>query len=244
MTHSERASEQDSRTELAGNVSSPSSIPYQGSSIRFSLGNLLLWTGIVALGVAYAVTLSRLQTAQSELQRLRQLTGHLEPTGKDQLAAVRVPSDQPMTYRIRVRVPESPPYRVAYSSVWPVDTTGPEWFSAVSVPPGESMLIVRILKDPRDEKWKITTLRQTESGTRRSATVLPADHVKLFRGSHDWLRSGITGRTTTVAKGESLRLLDERILYGPGATMLYGDRPQEQDMIGVFAELQPDTGPL
>ena len=48
----------------------------------------------------------------------------------------------------------------------------------------------------------------------------------------------------TTDKSAALRLLDERWLVGEGGLLLYGDRPPERDQIGVYAELQPDTGPL
>jgi hypothetical protein len=212
---------------------------------RFSLIGLLLVVSLAGVSLAYAVTLRRLRVAEAELTRLRQETGYLEPTGDDTVAAVRLTSDQPMTYRLRVRVPSAPRYRLAYSSVWPHAESGPSWFAAVPMPPGESVVIVRILKDPRDERWKITALRRGEDGTRRIATALPGQHVDVFTGSHDWLRSGIPrDQTTTAAAGQALRVLDERVLVGEGAMMLYGDAPPDDDMIGVFAELQPDVGPL
>jgi len=212
---------------------------------RFSLIGLLLAVSVIAIALAYVVTLRRLMVAEAELIRLRQETGYLEPTADDTVAAVRLISDQPMTFRLRVRVPASPRYRLAYSSVWPQGASQPAWFGAVPMPPGESVVIVRIVKDIRDERWKITTLRRGDDGTRRIATVLPDPHVAVFTGSHDWLRSGIPrDKTTTVAVGKSIRLLDERVLVGEGATMLYGDAPADDDMIGVFAELQPDSGPL
>ena len=120
----------------------------------------------------------------------------------------------------------------------------PKWFGAVDVPPGESVVIVRIMKDPRDDQWKITTLRRGASGTRRIATTLPADQVEIFLGSHDWLSAGVTLQTATRPAGQSLRLLDERILVGEGAMMLYGDRPPTGEMVGIFAELQPDIGAI
>lgn len=212
---------------------------------RFSLLGLLLIVSLAAVGSAYVITLRRLRSAETELARLRKETGYLEPTADDQIAAVRLTSDQPMTYRLRVRVPDAPRYRIAYSSIWPQSASGPTWFGAVPMPPGESIVIVRVLKDFRDDRWKITTLRRGADGTRRIATVLPDDHVNVFTGSHDWLKSGIVrDRTTTAAAGRSIRLLDERVLVGEGAMMLYGDAPPDGDLIGVFAELQPDIGPL
>ena len=212
--------------------------------VRFSITTLLLLMTVIALGSAQCITLWRLRAAESELSRLRQETGYLAPTGDDQIAATRLTSDQPMTYRMRVRVPESTPYRIAYSSLWRDSQPSPEWFGAVDVPAGESVVILRVMKDPRDERWKITILRRDFEGTRRMATVLPKSQVEVFLGSHDWLRSGITQQTATRPIGQSLRLLDERVLVGEGAMMLYGDRAPEADLIGVFAELQPDIGSI
>lgn len=216
---------------------------------RFSLLQLLLALSVVALACGYVVTLSRLRSAQNELLRLRNELGYLEASGDEEIAAVRMTSDQPMTYRVRVRVPAKPAYRIAYSSLWPELSAQPDWFAAVPVPVGESLVIVRILKDPRDDRWKITTLVRGDlagesSGTRRMATVLPDEHTTIFRGSHEWLRAGIPRKTTLAPVGQSLRVLDDRALVGPGAQVLYGDRPPEQDTVGVFAELQPDIGPL
>lgn len=210
----------------------------------FSLAWLLTLLLLIALGSAYLVTLSKLRSAEAELARLRVETGYLAPCGPDEIAAVRLPVDQPMSYRIRVRVPETTPYRVAYSSFWPKSSSSPQWFGAVQVPPGESMIWVRILKDPRDERWKIAVVQPGSEGTRRMATALPEPQVAVFLRSNDWLRSGVSNKTETISVGESLRLLDERVLVGEGAMMLYGDRPPDDDMVGIFAELQPDVGAL
>ncbi|WP_286177643.1 hypothetical protein [Stieleria mannarensis] len=218
--------------------------PVRRLPVQFSLTWLLMLLLVIALASAYLVTVARLRTAEAELSRLREETGYLPPSAEDEIAAARLTSDQPMTYRIRVRVPASPPYRIAYSSVWPEAKAAPVWFGAVDVPPGESVVTVRILKDPRDDRWKITTLRRSVDGTRRMATVLPQNHVEIFRGSHDWLSAGVSRQSSTRPVGQSLRLLDERVLVGEGAMMLYGDRPPAEEMVGVFAELQPDSGAI
>ncbi len=212
--------------------------------VQFSLTWLLTVLLVVALASAYGVTAARLRSAEAELIRLRKETGYLPPTDEDEIAAVRLISDQPMTYRLRVRVPASPRYRIAYSSLWPESAAAPRWFGAVAVPPGESVVTVRILRDPRDDRWKITALRRGADGTRRMATVLPEKHVDIFCGSHDWLGSGVTRQCSTRPIGQSLRLLDERVLVGEGAMMLYGDGPPSGEMVGVFAELQPDIGAI
>ncbi len=113
--------------------------------VQFSLTWLLTVLLVVALASAYGVTAVRLRSAEAELIRLRKETGYLPPTDEDEIAAVRLISDQPMTYRLRVRVPASPRYRIAYSSLWPESAAAPRWFGAVAVPPGESVVTVRIL---------------------------------------------------------------------------------------------------
>lgn len=212
--------------------------------LRYSLTGMLNLLLLVALASACVISITRLRRAEAELARLREETGYLPPSGDDEIAAVRLTSDQPMTYRLRVRVPQSPAYRIVYSSHWPESRTSPQWFGAVGVPPGESVVTVQVVKDPRDERWKITTLRRGLDGTRRIATALPESQVKVFRGSHDWLSSGVTRHSSTRPVGDSLRLLDERVLVGEGAMMLYGDGPPADAMLGIFAELQPDIGAI
>ena len=171
--------------------------------------------------------------------------GYLSNTLPGQIAAARAPSDQPLTYRLRVRAPETlQGYRVAYSSHWPQNSSGPQWFGAVEVPAGESIITVRIMEDPRDHRWKIATSVAAANGTRRMATVLPQEQVEIFRGAHEVLSTGIGRQTLAVGADQSIRLLDERWLVGETALLLYGDRAPDEDQIGVYAELQPDIGPL
>ncbi len=211
---------------------------------RFSLATLLGMTALVALLLAHVNAVRRLEQATAELGKLRRETGYLSESASNEIAAARAPNDEPLTYRARVRIPDLVKYRVAYSSLWPSGASGPQWFAAVDVPPGESVVTVRILEDPRDQTWKITTIVRSELGTKRVATVLPMDHVRVFRGTHDAMSMGI-GRETQVAQAtESIRLIDERWIVGEGGLLLYGDRSPQQDQIGVYAELQPDDRPL
>ena len=216
----------------------------QSPRLQISLLNLLFCLTIAVLVIGYWNASRQLNKTQSELADLRRANGYLGETPSDHIAAIRSPSDQPLTYRVRVRVPDKPKFRVAYSSIWKKESLNPSWFAAIAVPPGDSLVIVRILEDPRDEKWKITTLVRSDRGTKRIATTLPDDQVAIFRSSHDSIGNGVGKQTTTVAKTECLRLLDERWLVGEGGLMLYGDRPPERDQIGIYAELQPDIGPL
>ena len=211
---------------------------------RFSLRGLILAFTTIALLSAWIATTMRLRSAEAELAVLRRQTGYLEPSRSDQVAAVRVPSEQPLTFRLRVRVPGSGRFRVAYSTFWPSGSVSPEWYSAVELPAGESQLIVQIHEDPRDDRWKITTTVRCERGTKRMATVLPDEHVRLFRKPNDAVSTGIGRQTTFAAMTENVRLLDERWQVGEAGLLLYGNREPESDVIGIFAELQPDDGPL
>ncbi len=209
-----------------------------------SIRGLLTLVLVVALAAGYFISQRRLHQLEGELSRLRTENGYLSASDSGQIAAARAPSDQPLTYRVRVRVPETPKFRVAYSSVWEQDSADPTWFAAVDLPPGESLIIVRVQEDPRDDRWKLTTLVQSDRGTKRVATALPEEHVKIFRGSHDAISMGVSRQTTKVAKDHSIRLLDERWVVGEGGLLLYGNQSPQRDQIGIYAELQPDIGPL
>ncbi|TWU27028.1 hypothetical protein Pla52o_08850 [Novipirellula galeiformis] len=226
----------------------PSTAPQhrpQGRARRqWSLREFLGLVTIGMLGVALVVLLGRVRRAETELVRLRQEHGYLEPSTAEEIAASRAPSDQPLTYRARVRVPDQPRYRVCYSTWWPKNTSAPEWFAAVDLPPGESVVTVKIGSDPRDSQWKITATVQSERGTKRLATVLPAEHVTIFRGTHDALRLGIGNETVRAGTSSSIRLIDDRWLAGNAGVLLYGDKPPSENQVGVFAELQPDQGPI
>lgn len=214
--------------------------------IRFSLREMFGLLTISVLVVALMTTIFRLQASQTELTRLRDEAGYLGSTPRDHIAAAVLPSAEPLTYRVRIRIPESStPYRLAYSTVWPAGQSGPVWFAAIPAPQGESMVTVRIAEDPRDERWKVSALLATAARTKRMATGLRSDQVEVFRGSHQIFRQGIPrGKTTSVPADQVLRVLDERWLVGENGLLLYGDRPPESDQIGIYAELQPDIGPL
>lgn len=216
-------------------------VPQFRLSLREYLG--LVTIGMLAVGLA--MTTMRLRKSEALLAAMRAENGYLTDTQPGQIAAARAPSDQPLTYRVRVRVPASPTeYRVAYSSIWPSQSLAPQWYGAVPVRPGESLVTVRILEDPRDHRWKMAAIVASPQSTKRMATVLPPEHVDVFRGSHDVVRTGVGRETQAVSNGDSIRLLDERWLVGEGALLLYGDRAPENDQIGVYVELQPDIGPL
>ena len=212
---------------------------------RFSLREYMGLVTIVILATGLVFSIRRLRHLEVEVAKMRSETGYLQETAPGQIAAARAPSDQPLTYRVRVRVPEgASKFRVAYSSLWPSRAAGPQWYGAVPMPGGESIVTIRVLEDPRDKKWKIASLVSSVEGNQRMATVLPPKHVTVFRGSHDVLSTGVGRETQAVQQTGSIRLLDERWLVGEGALLLYGDRPPTTDQIGIYAELQPDVGPL
>jgi hypothetical protein len=211
---------------------------------RFSLREYLGGATIVMLAVGLIATAARLRKADAELARLHRQLGYLAETNPGQIAAARAPSDQPLTYKVRLRVPPNCKFRVTYSSMLPKDSSSPAWYGAVPVPAGESTLTIRVHEDPRDHQWKILAAISGDSGTRRMATVLPDRQTEIFRGAHEVVATGIGSETLAVQSNQSIRLLDERWLVGEGSLLLYGDRAPERDQIGIYAELQPDNGPL
>jgi len=216
-----------------------------GVRLSLSLREYLGLVTIVILVMGLGFTLQRQWRIEAEVTKLRAESGYLNRTEPGQIAAARAPSDQPLTYRVRVRVPTgSARFRIAYSSLWPQNSTTPHWFGAVPVPSGESLVTLRILEDPRDQRWKIAALVASPEGNQRMSTVLPPEHVKIFRGSHDVVSTGVSRKTHRANATDTLRLLDERWLVGEGALLLYGDRAPKEDQVGIYAELQPDSGPL
>ncbi|MEO1527778.1 MAG: hypothetical protein AAFX06_20300 [Planctomycetota bacterium] len=209
----------------------------------FTLGSLMLWVTTIALACGLVVTVQRLRSAETELAKLREEVGYLGPTRADQVAAVRAQVLEPLTYQFRVRVPERQKYRLVYSSIWPVDSDAPDWFGALSVPSGESTVIVRVLRDPRDDQWKIAAICRSELGTRRIGTVLPEPHVALFRSPQEWSTAGVSRVAHVTDAGDFIRLVENRMIRGEEA-LLFGARPRDQDAVGVFAQLEPDVGAL
>ncbi len=210
---------------------------------RFSLRQSLVFAAVMGLVLSYALNFRRMRIAEYELRRLQNEVGYLEGWESDEIAAVRIAADQPLTWQARVHVPSSARYRLAYSAVWRSESSKPDWFSAVRMPAGESIVTIRVLKDPRDDRWKISTAVRNPDATDRAGTVLPDEISEVLRGSHDVISAGIRQQTTTRSVGQSLRLFDERYFSG-SSLLLYGDRPPEEDLIGIFAELQPDVGTL
>lgn len=213
--------------------------------MRISLRELIGLVTIAALAVAVGSLIVQTRAMRNELSRYRVEVGYLQPTGDDEIAASRAPFDEPLAWKFRVRVPDGQPrYRLTYATTWPRGERSPKWYGAVPIEPGESRVTVRIMRDQRDQRWKASVVVSSKNQTRRMASVLPPEQVEIFRGSHQQLARGIDRGTVSVSAGESIRVLDQRYLVGEGSLMLFGDSPPKSDQIGVYAELQPDAGPL
>ena len=215
---------------------------HHGRGVNFSLREMIGLVTIIALAVALWNAMSRMREQERELTVMRQEFGYLAPSEPNELAASRSPSEQPLSYRMRIRLPaqkgEDFPYQVVYSSLWEAGNPDPTWFGGVRVPSGESLVTVQIIDDPRDGRWKLATVVSSQSGTSRMSTVLPAPHEEIFRGSHDVISAAI-GRETLISEvGSSVRLLDERWLIDGAGVVLDGSAPKESQ-VGVYAELQP-----
>jgi len=210
---------------------------------QVTIRGLLVLIAVLGFAISYVKNFYRMRAAESELARLHDEVGYLQPSGPGEIAAVRTASEEPLTWQTRVRIPKGTPYRVAYSALWPASTRSPSWFAAQPIPVGESVITVRVLKDPRDDRWKISTIVRHADGVARIGTTLPEEISEVFRGSYDVMSSGVGRQTTRRPAGETLRILDERYFAG-ASLLLYGDRGPEEDLVGVFAELQPDVGPL
>lgn len=210
---------------------------------QISIRGMLIFVALVGFVISYAINFSRMRAAESELARLRDEVGFLQPSNASEIAAVRVLADEPLTWQSRVRIPDGQSYRLAYSALWTASKQSPEWFAAHPMRPGESTIIVRVLKDARDDRWKMSTIIRHADGVSRIATALPDEISSVFRGSHDVISAGVGRQTVTRPSGESLRIIDERFFAG-NSMLLYGDRGPSEDMVGVFVELQVDKGPL
>jgi len=101
----------------------------------------------------------------------------------------------------------------------------------------------RSRQDPRDDRWKITSIIRHADGIARIGTTLPDEISEIFRGTHDVMSTGVGKQTVTCPVGQSLRILDERYFSG-SSLLLYGDSGPRENLVGVYAELQPDIGPL
>ncbi|WP_145169008.1 hypothetical protein [Rubripirellula lacrimiformis] len=214
--------------------------------LRLSLREILGGVTLAVFALGWGTTVMKLRSVQADLSRLRSEVGYLEPTAEGQMAALRAPADQPLTYRFHVRCPPgSVKHRLAYSVLLERGQVHPTWFGAVPIAAGDAVVTVRIQEDPRDSRWKISVVADQASRVRRISTALPPEWVAIFRESHEVVSTGIPrGQQVAADPKQSIRVLDERWLVGEGSLLLYGDRPPDSDQLGVYAELQPDIGPL
>ncbi|MEZ6091745.1 MAG: hypothetical protein R3C05_27800 [Pirellulaceae bacterium] len=213
-------------------------MPKQAGKLRFSLRSFLLTAIVLSLVCSHLWTSLRYRESIVELKKLRREVGYLTEPDLSKLVATRVPSDDPLTWKARVRTPALQSYQIAYSTVWPGGEIAPRWYSAQVLPEGESLITLRLLRDPRDNRWKIITLVRHEGSVWRMATALTDRQTKLFQQTHDTIRGGINAETTTAA-GRSLRLIEDKWFTGEGGLMLFGQSVPDDDIDGVFAELQP-----
>ena len=137
-----------------------------GPRFRLSLREYLGLVTIAMLMVGLTITAMRLQKSEALVAELRRENGYLAETPPGQIAAARAPSDQPLTYRVRIRSPIfflEISCRLQFDLAETVDE--PHWYGAVPVPPGESLVTVRIMEDPRDKRWKMATIVGSPQGT-------------------------------------------------------------------------------
>lgn len=196
---------------------------------------------IVTLAGSHFYTSWKLNRASQELKQLRSEVGYLNDPDRSKLVAARVPSDEPLTWKIRVRTPALQAYQIAYSTLWTSGSAEPTWYGGQPLPAGESLITLRLLNDPRDNRWKIITLVRSQGNDWRMSTVLSDRQATLFRGSHDTIRGGIQSETA-VAAGRPLRVLEDKWFTGEGGLMLFGETAPDDDIDGLFAELQPLPG--
>ena len=239
----------DHQSQLAAESTVSSDLDLEASTtlgargyFRFSLREVLGMVLIAALGIALGNNSIKLAEQDRELNIMRKAFGYLAPSGDNQVAASRGLSDQPLTYQMRVRLPEPLPegleYKVVYSSLWEKGNTSPTWFGSIPIASGESLVTVRVLDDPRDRKWKIAISVSSSAGTYRMSTGLPPPHEEIFRGSHDVISTGINRDTVIASVGESIRLLDDRWVIQGNGVQLDGSAPRE-NQVGIYAELTP-----
>ncbi|QDV11219.1 hypothetical protein CA51_10800 [Rosistilla oblonga] len=208
---------------------------------RFSLRGLLGLVVVVTMVGSHFYTSWKLRQAMVQLKQLRSEVGYLNETDRSKLVVAVVPTDEPLTWKIRVRTPALQSYQIAYSTLWPAGSAEPTWYSGQPLPGGESLVTLRLFSDPRDNRWKIITLVRNQGNLWRMATVLSDRQAALFRGSHDAIRGGIQAETV-VAAGRSLRVIEEKWFAGDGGLMLFGQEAPDDDIDGLFAELQPLPG--
>lgn len=211
---------------------------------QFSLAKGLFITAFIAAIAANVVTTQRLRKVTAERDRLRQELGALSIDNPSQIAVIRVPGDEPLTWRYRVYVPAGMRYRFLFATHLKAKSLVPSWAGAIVVPEGESTLRLRIFRDPRDDFWKLLVQSQDAKSVQGATAELTVEQIELFQASPSSLNQGVEYSTVALAAGDSLRVVDERWYTRERGLLLYGDKPEETDVEGIFGELQPDDGPL
>lgn len=211
---------------------------------QFSLAKGLFITAFIAAIAANVVTTQRLRKVTAERDRLRQELGALTIDNPSQIAVIRVPGGEPLTWRYRVYVPAGKRYRFLFATHLKAKRLAPSWAGAIVVPEGESTLRLRIFRDPRDDFWKLLVQSQDAKSVQGATSELTVEQIELFQASPSGLNQGVEYSTVAIAAGESLRVVDERWYTRERGLLLYGDKPEETDVEGIFGELQPDDGPL
>lgn len=190
-------------------ASSPSSGP------RFSLLAFLLAVTVVCLAVALWNTSTRLNSAESELRKLRNEAGYLTIDDRSKLHAVAIDTGEPNTWRWRMFVPKgvryewniacedipmhSPPARPAASAV----SNEPYWDTETEV------LVTARLRKADEETWTLSvTSKVGDSNDQLGGTTLRIPREKI-----EWM-----GNTPSVdgqvlgARGTAVRDPDGPII--------------------------------
>ena len=210
---------------------------------RYSLRGVFIVLTLVVLAVSHWWTSIRLFHAENEVRRLRAEVGFISEPDTSKLAAIRVPSDQPLTWKVRVRTPSLQPYQIAFGTLWPGGATAPEWHSSVVLDEGESLITLRLMEDPRDERWKIVAIVTQDGTVRRASAPLDDRQTAVFRGSHNTIRGGIQSEVALPA-GQGVRVIEDKWFTGEGGLLLFGESMPDDDIDGVFAELMPLPGAM
>lgn len=205
---------------------------------RFSLRTGLLILAFAALLLSHLWTSFQLRKTRSQLLQLRSEAGYLNLENEGQTVAIRVPTDEVLTWRYRVHIPDAAQGRLSYSTYWPANEADPEWYGAQALQPGESVVTIRVAEDPRDKKWKIGTTVRSGENTLRMETSLPEEHVELFRQSHTTFSCGVGYEQWSGPPTGSVMLVDDRLPDAAGGSLLYGGAAPESPLRGVFVKLE------
>lgn len=205
---------------------------------RFSLRSGLLLMAFATLVLSHLWTSAQLRETRTQLLQLRSEAGYLNLEDDDDVIAVRVPTDQVLTWRYRVHIPDDAQGRLSYSTYWPANEAEPAWYGVQTLESGESVVTVRIAEDPRDKTWKIGTIIRCGENTLRMASSLPEEHAQLFRQSHTTFSGGVGYEQWSGPPDQPVMLVDDRWPDAAGGSLLYGGTAPESALRGVFVKLE------